>query len=213
MWRASFISLLSVLAFTMAGCASIVSLITDGGIQQEVTFNSEPSGAQVIIKGQAIGVTPLKAEVERAWDMTAVIKKEGYEEETVILRARLNPWIWGNIISGGAFGSTTDYLSDGIVEYAPDAYLVTLKPRKASMEELDRWEKEKKVRNFILYSYTNLAHDFAKGGGEYLTSLYALLDMDDSHYGETFDRLKELHPLHRGPLPFAEAVINQFLRG
>ena len=112
------------------GCASIIE-----GKTQAVTFNSEPSGAQVIINGIPMGVTPATITLKKSeYDNASVVfKKEGHQDQQANLHTKVTGWFWGNIISGGLLGSATDAISGAMWEYSPDKHFVT-----ASLEGFSR---------------------------------------------------------------------------
>lgn len=121
------LTLPSILALTLTSCATIVD-----GTTQVVSFNSNPSGAEIVLNGVPIGVTPFTSQIERGENKVVLVKKEGYDDQQVMLSTKLNGWFWGNFLFGGLLGSTTDYASGASIEYAPNTYYVTLIPKKAS---------------------------------------------------------------------------------
>ncbi len=192
---------------TTSGCASILD-----GSTQVVSFDSDPKRAKVFVNGVQVGVTPLSTQVKRSKDTIVVFKKEGYEDEQIALQTKLNTYFWGNIITGGFLGSTTDYVSGAIVEYAPNTYHVTLEPINKSDADRKRHSHQKRVRHFILVNYSNLTSDLAKGEGDYLASLHALLGTNDLQPQETVGRLRKLATRHKDIPAFADAVIAEFLQ-
>lgn len=197
-----------VVALLASGCATIVD-----GTNQPVTFNSEPNRAKIFINGAQVGVTPLTIQVKRAKNTMIVAKKDGYEEQQLPLQTKMNTFFWGNIISGGFLGSTTDYASDAMVEYSPNMYYISMDPIRKSEADSLRLQEERKIRQFILVNHAHLAQDLAQGKGEYLFSLYDLLAIKEAPRREIFQRLKMLSAVHRDPPSFAEAVLKEFVRG
>ena len=104
-----------MLVLTLPGCATIVD-----GTSQLVTFNSEPNRAKIFINGMSVGVTPLTIQVKRAKNTMIAANKDGYEPQQIPLQTKTNTWFWGNILF--LYGSTTDYVSDAMIEYAPNMY-------------------------------------------------------------------------------------------
>jgi hypothetical protein len=150
--------------------------------------------------------------VKRSKDTIVVFKKEGYEDEQVTLQTKLNPYFWGNVISGGFLGSTIDYATGAMIEYAPNAYHISLEPIKKSDEDRKRLSFQKRVRHFILTNYANLAFDLSKGEGEYLASLYAMLGVDSQRSQETLQQLRQLAACYEDIPAFAAEVIAQLLQ-
>lgn len=192
------------------GCASIIE-----GKTQAVTFNSEPSGAQVIINGMPMGVTPATITLKKSeYDNANVtFKKEGHQDQQANLHTKVTAWFWGNIISGGLLGSATDAISGAMWEYSPDKHFVTLPPLKASAGELARFDFENRVRVFLLFNHEQLVVDLARGGGESLTSLYALLDLNKAKQQSAILELSRLAAAVKDTPAFAEAVLMKFLNG
>ncbi len=197
------------LLLTVSGCASIVD-----GRRETVSFSSDPAGAQVIINGRAMGVTPTSIVLERSdYDNANVVfKKEGYQDQQVTLSTHLNAWFWGDILCGGLIGSTTDAVSGAMWEFSPNSYFVTLQPLKASQAEMDRLNYETNVRKFILFSNERLASDLGIGEGESLASLYSLLRVRESQASATLITLRTLGSPLENPVSFAQAVLAEFIK-
>lgn len=192
------------------GCASIIE-----GKTQAVTFNSEPSGAQVVINGMSMGITPAtitlkKSEYDNA---NVVFKKDGYQDQQANLHTKVTAWFWGNIISGGLWGSSTDAISGAMWEYSPDKHFVTLSPLKASAGEMARVDYENRVRIFLLFNHEQLVADLAREGGESLTSLCALLDLNKDKQEAAILELRRLVAVVKDTPAFAEAVLMKFRNG
>lgn len=203
------LTLLSFLLLCMTlGCASIFE-----GKVQPVTFNSQPSGAQIIINGMPMGVTPTTLTLKRSdYDKANVIfKKEGHQDQQATMQTKVTGWFWGNIISGGLLGSATDAITGAMWEYSPNNYFVTLAPSKASSGEMARLDYENMVRMFILFNHEQLASDLARGGGESLASLYVLVGVDEYESRDAFTTLMTLVSQSESPPHFAEAILNRFL--
>ena len=94
--------ILSILIF-ISSCATIMT-----GKTQEVTFDSEPQGAEVAVNGRVIGKTPTTIQLDKKKDQTVSFKLEGYKTQTRTLETKVNTWFMGNIVLGGFIGSTTD---------------------------------------------------------------------------------------------------------
>ena len=209
---------LLVLAMVTSGCATILD-----GSSQPVTFNSSPNGARIYVNGVEIGTTPLNVQVKRSKTTMILAKKNGYEDQQLVLQTKMNNTFWGNIIFGGFPGSTTDYASDAMIEYSPNMYHVTLNqiPLAQSNEggfavergartriEQVNISTEKKVRNFILRNHAYLTADISRGQGEYLSSLYTMLQLPENRV--TLKEIRGLSARNQDPLSFAEAVLSQY---
>ncbi len=192
---------------TIWGCASIIE-----GRTQAVTFNSEPSGAKVVINGIPMGVTPAtitlkKSEYDNA---NVVFKMDGYQDQQANLHTKVTGWFWGNVISGGLLGSATDAISGAMWEYSPDKYMVTLPPQKASAAEMARWQYANNVRKFLLFSHEQLAFDLARGQGEYLSSVLSMLSITEDGRDLAIGRLRQLSEKSQAAPEFAEKALTAF---
>lgn len=95
-------------AVLFSGCATILS-----GESQKINLQSKEKKT-VSINGQqysAPGVVSVKRE-----NQDAIIKISECDKE-ILLKKEVNPTFFVNILSGGAFGSTTDYASDSMWQY------------------------------------------------------------------------------------------------
>lgn len=101
-------------AALVTGCASIVK-----GTTQTVSINSNVSGAEVIVNGERVGVTPYTGPIKRKSGTTVTVQKPGYQTKTVTLTTEIESVFWGNIIIGGVLGSTTDLATGAMYYYAP----------------------------------------------------------------------------------------------
>lgn len=187
------------------GFATITS-----GTSQNLTINSDPSGALVSSGGIMLGTTPLVANIKREQNKSLVVKKEGYEDQVIYLATTFNNAFWGNFLIGGTFGSTTDAASGATIEYSPSSYYITLKPEKASKMQENLLEKKMMTRNFILSNYHNLTSDIARGDGEHLSTLYAVFDVGKENRSITLNYLRDMLSRHQNIPSFAEAVVDRF---
>lgn len=209
--RPCFSYCIALLAPLMAcGCASIME-----GTTQSVTFNSEPSGAQVVINGVPMAVTPATITLKRREyeDATVIFKKDGFKDQQATLNTRLTNWFWGNMLTGGLLGTTTDAISGAMWEYDPGKYFVTLSPREASSAERARWDFQQKVQLFLLFSHEQLVADLARGGGESLSGLCALLDLTGDRQEAAIRELRILAVSAEDAPAFAQAVLRTFRNG
>lgn len=203
----AIIALLITPMMLALGCASIIE-----GRTQSVTFNSEPAGAQIVINGVPMGVTPATITIKKSdYDNANVqFKKEGYHDQQASLHTKVTGWFWGNVISGGLLGSATDAISGAMWEYSPDKYFVTMPPVKASIGEMARMDYENRVRIDILFSHEHLVSDLAKGGGEHLSSLCALLALNKVRQEGAILELRMLATISENAPAFADAVLKVF---
>ena len=60
-------------------------------------------------------------------DITIRIKEDKCHQETVtVVNSHIEPWFWGNILSGGVFGSTTDSSTGAMWKYDETVVVILL---------------------------------------------------------------------------------------
>ena len=207
-----------VLAMVTSGCATILD-----GSSQPVNFNSSPNGARIYVNGMEVGTTPLNMLTKRSKTTMILAKKNGYEDQSLVLQTKVNAYFWGNILAGGFLGSTTDEVSGAMIEYSPNMYHITLNPipllqsndggfaveRGARTRiEQESIRTERQVRSYILRYHAYLTADISRGQGEYLSSLYTMLRLPESV--ETLKRFRSIAARHQDALSFAEVVLSQY---
>ena len=197
--------ILSILILT-SSCATIMT-----GKTQEVTFDSEPQGAEVAVNGRVIGKTPTTIQLDKKQDQSVSFKLEGYKTQTRRLETKIQGFFWGNIVLGGFIGSTTDGITGGMHEYSPNQYYITLSKDKNVSTTIFGSEKAK-VKEFIVVSYASLKVDLSRGKGDYLDSLLAMLGVKDSDKIDSIKKIKSLSEIYNVIPEFAEQVANLFLK-
>jgi len=104
--------LLIVASLSISGCATIIK-----GKTQQVnigTSNNEPITAT--IQGQSVKV-PGVVTVNRTKENLTITTEAENCTSTQVANSSVEPTFWVNILSGGAFGSTTDYGSESMWKY------------------------------------------------------------------------------------------------
>ena len=88
MRRVSALICVTLLGLFLTGCTSAVSLANKGGLDQEIKITSDPPGAEVFLMGSIpLGETPLlNVKIERTQNTFLTFKKEGYEDQNLLLR-------------------------------------------------------------------------------------------------------------------------------
>lgn len=98
-------------ALVSTGCATVVT-----GRTQLVAVSSEPSGAQVFVGDEPVGVTPTFVDLpRRERNLTLRFEKEGFAPVDASVRRSLSGWLWGNaaytvtagVTAGQAIGHRT----------------------------------------------------------------------------------------------------------
>ncbi|HXT67261.1 MAG TPA: PEGA domain-containing protein [Nitrospiraceae bacterium] len=203
---------LTVLGLLLPGCASVASWVSEGGLDQDMTFTSEPSGAQVYLLGATpLGSTPIsKVKIARAKNTFVIVKLIGFEDQTVQITDKFNYWFWGNIICCGLLGSTTDGVDGATVKLDPTTYHFNLNPTKASLEERQHLAKTRWMRNLMLVGYPHIQQNLAQGGGEYLSSILNMLAVPEDNRDYAIGRLRQLSAESQTAPEFAEKVLREY---
>jgi hypothetical protein len=80
----------------ITGCATLVH-----GRKQEVVVSSEPPGAQVLLRGEGIGITPTKVTMPRRDShLTLRFEKAGYQPVELPLKRSMSGWVVGDLAWG-----------------------------------------------------------------------------------------------------------------
>jgi hypothetical protein len=79
-----------------SGCATLLAPKT-----HPLSLASEPQGAQVIVNGVDMGMTPLKLELKADQNFTIEFRKEGYETQTHIVNSQVGAgWVILDVLFG-----------------------------------------------------------------------------------------------------------------
>lgn len=152
----------------LSACGTIFS-----GTQQSITVNSNITEAKVYINGMPVCSTPCAVDVKRSQsNVFIMLKKDGYENVTAVLSSQINPVSIINLSS--LYSWTTDFLSNGVWRYAPDAVYVEMEKSNMTKAEYGRFIKNKEITRFVLFNFAALK----RGGNEQLHSLSVLTGID-----------------------------------
>lgn len=232
------LAMLGLLGFLTASCASMMT-----GPTQVITFQSSPEDVVVTInrrvavpvdwtkqtqgyraqpaitetewtfESRALGKTPLILPMDREEHQTVTFSKEGYKPVTMNLSTTLNPWFWGNLAFGGAFGSTTDGMTGSMYEYSPSQYLVTLNPALSTSIDSGMLSSQRdKATVFIVRRYANLMADLSIGSGEDMRALFQILGVDATHEPDARRKVKALSEVYPDAGNFAIHVTDLYLK-
>lgn len=195
------LGLAAAASLLLTGCASIVD-----GNSQSVSFASNPEGATVYLNGAAIGKTPVTISTKRKGSAQPLrFTKEGHQDVEVNMTSRVNPWFFGNIITGGLLGSSTDGLSGAAFKYDPGHYMVTLPPTgNSSVADATVLTDKQKVVNFIVAGYAELVKELNSQSGQYTASLLQLGQVNEEQKDDTTRRLKALSDAYTNIPEFAD---------
>jgi hypothetical protein len=118
-----FVAVLSTALFS--GCATVTR-----GTTEQITVQSEPSGAAVRLSNGFTGITPATFTVPRKGDLMVTVTKEGYETADVALPSQLagagTAGFLGNALIGGIIGGGVDIATGATLSHVPNPLKVTL---------------------------------------------------------------------------------------
>lgn len=195
--------LLPALPLASTGCATIIS-----GSNQTLTVNSDVPGAQVLLNGIPLGVTPLIVSIKRGQEGVLSVQAPGFQPFQAPITKKVNGIFFVNILSGGLFGSSTDYSTGAMYAYEPDTYYVTLAPAApmppGAMAERNRREN---LRSFVLLNNEALAAELAAGRGEYVDALAKLLEVNDAERPAAVQRWRSNVAASETALAFADRMV------
>ncbi len=122
-----FLVVLSLSA-ALAGCATITR-----GMSEQVTFTSEPSGAQVRTSiGLACSATPCTFDISRKQEFTAVFSMPGFKDQTIQVKSELAgngaAGFAGNVLIGGVVGMGTDIATGATQDHKPNPVHALMEP-------------------------------------------------------------------------------------
>lgn len=105
-----------------SGCATISS-----GTTQEVKIRSEPTGAEVDVRGKSQGKTPVTVELEKGRTHLVEIRHEGYERFSVTLTKEYIPVWFLEILFPPAFAY--DYYTGALFRLSPSVVEANLEKK------------------------------------------------------------------------------------
>jgi len=106
----------------VSGCASIMQ-----GSEQRIGITSTPSGANVTVDGNPVGITPVVASMKRESDHLVQITMDGYVPYQTFVTRSVSGAVAGNVLAGGLIGAAVDKSTGAMYKLTPasiDAVLV-----------------------------------------------------------------------------------------
>lgn len=107
------------IALGLGGCATIVA-----GKRQVWQFETEPTGARVLVDGREVGRTPVAVSLRRDRQHRVRLYYNGYQHREIRLQRRINGWFWINLFWGVGYGAVMmiiDAAVGSMWELMPDA--------------------------------------------------------------------------------------------
>lgn len=190
------------LAMSVGGCATILS-----GKSQTLTVNSNVAGADVYLNETLLGKTPFSASIKRGQTGLLKISMAGYQPYSIALNKKVAGMFWVNILSGGVYGSSTDYSTGAMYEYEPSTYMVSLQKAGGSAEEASAWQQSEGLRAFVLQNNEALVSDLAAGKGEYVDALVSMLKVTPERRAEAINRWRGEYATSKTAAAFADKMV------
>jgi hypothetical protein len=124
----------AVLLLMLTSCATMFN-----GSKTKVTFNSEPQGASVIVRGENVGVTPCISKIKNN-TQTVVFQKEGFVPYAYEVQQKVSFWYYTNVsclaygylLGSPILGSVTA-LGFMLVDQSTGSYIIIPKEMKATL--------------------------------------------------------------------------------
>lgn len=159
------LALVSALALT--ACGTIFS-----GSVQNINFSSNVKDVKIYANGALVcSSTPCRVDVDRgSAALTVIAKADGYEDNIMQIKTKINPVSWGNLLS--AYSWTTDFATSSMWKYTQDGVYINMEPKNMKKAEALQFKQESQIRHFSLLNYPELKIEAAENKqGEYIESL------------------------------------------
>ena len=120
-------------AFIIPSCATILS-----GTSDEITFNSDPGGASIMLDGIKLGETPAIVSIKRPGfgNKEITLKLDGYDDRTFMLQKEFNTMTICNLASWP--GWVIDILTGSVMKYSKTNYDIDLDAKAFNLNELEK---------------------------------------------------------------------------
>ena len=106
---------MTFLLFFSSSCATLFS-----GASENITFSSDPDGAEIIIDGFSEGETPTTITVNKSVDGIVSYQKEGYETKEFKLKREFDNIAFLNFF--GLIGWVVDYITGALYDISTKNY-------------------------------------------------------------------------------------------
>ncbi len=175
------IAFFPILALTLTACGTLFN-----GSSQDVRFDSNVKGVEIIIDGLRICKTPCTYTLERrSSPLTITARKPGYEEQITVLKSELSKKTIINLTMWPSW--LTDLVSGGMWQYNRSGIYIEMEPERRSPYDYERYgrysqnmKKKREIRRFSLFNYQSLKSEAMKNEkGEYIKTLAALSGKDE----------------------------------
>jgi hypothetical protein len=137
---------LGAAALMLSSCATVLT-----GTSDDITFNSTPGGAKIMIDGLEVGQTPAVVSVKRPGNKTTkvTLQMKGYEDRSFALSSKFNMMACCN--TGNLLFWAIDFVTGSLFKYDKTNYKMDLEPMAYNLNEL----KKDKDGNFVIPEVLN----------------------------------------------------------
>ena len=203
----SCVACVLALGLALEGCATIL-----GGSTQTLTVNSNVNGAEVYLNDMLLGKTPLLTTIKRGQEGVFKVKAEGYQTYQIAVNKKINSLFWVNILSGGSFGSSTDYATGAMYEYEPSTFMVSMQPGRSSLLQRRDWQRTEGLRGFVLLNGDALVSELAAGKGEYVDVLVNVFAVHPEARAKAIERWRAEYAASHTAAEFADRMVAELPR-
>lgn len=154
----------------MSGCGTLFS-----GTSEELSFTTDPKDASIYLNERHLGRGQITMEVSRSMlngAPTVRVEREGYKTQEFRLQTGFNSTSILNLTSGPSW--TTDFVTGGMFEYAPNQYHIQLIKQGAAA-----LDTEQQISRLVLINSDAFRRELALGHGELIESVTALAAAGD----------------------------------
>ncbi len=156
----------------LGGCATIFS-----GTKDTLTFAASVPSVRLTVDGEYLGELPLTVEMSRSFvggrQFVARFEKPGYVTQEFRLKREFNAVAILDITSIPVSGGV-DVLTGALMKFSPTDYHVQML-KEGQAAGSPEFRRAAAIYGFALANYRNVQKDLARGGGEHLGTLAALL--------------------------------------
>lgn len=153
----------------LTACGTVFS-----GTTQDVSIDANVPGVSIYADGMFICKTPCIYPFERASGSVAIMgKKEGYKDVGVVLKSKINPAAYGNLVF--VYSWITDVVDGAAWRYKQDGLFLNMEKSKKTAAETEKFKKSSEIRRFVLYNFQPLQSEAVENRpGEHIKTLSAL---------------------------------------
>lgn len=193
---------LSAIVLALSACGTLIN-----GSSQDIHFDSNVKGVQIVIDGMKVCKTPCVYTMERrSSPVTVMAQKPVYEDQSAVLKSELskksilNLSFWPSWLTDLFSGGMWQYNRSGVyiemaggepmrrLNYVPYQSVPQYQQQQRGYQQRGYYDRysannvnDTAVRRFSLYNYSGLKAEAMSGkSGDYIKSLAALSGIDEA---------------------------------